>query len=136
MQHTFYVHFSAVVLNYYNVKLTEASWLHVLWRKCRTCSCSLSTVVYFHPGGRQHFSSYHRRYKISCCSSNKKCLLCFVYLALTLFLIELHWPIALLSLFLYFVNLSLSLFCKFVDITINLNLIQQGTETISTLLTL
>ena len=44
VQHTFYVHFSAVVLNYYNVKRPEASWLHVLWRKCRTCSCSLSTV--------------------------------------------------------------------------------------------
>ena len=25
----------------YNVKLPETSWLHVLWRKCRTCSCSL-----------------------------------------------------------------------------------------------
>ena len=25
----------------YNLKLPETSWLHVLWRKCRTCSCSL-----------------------------------------------------------------------------------------------
>ena len=24
-----------------NMKLPETSWLHVLWRKCRTCSCSL-----------------------------------------------------------------------------------------------
>ena len=41
VQHTFFVHFFAVVLHDYNVKLPEASWLHVLWRKCRTCSCSL-----------------------------------------------------------------------------------------------
>ena len=40
VQHTFFVHFFAVVLHDYNVKLPEASWLHVLWRKC-TCSCSL-----------------------------------------------------------------------------------------------
>ena len=25
----------------YNLKLPETSCLHVLWRKCRTCSCSL-----------------------------------------------------------------------------------------------
>ena len=41
LQHTFLVHFFAHVLHDYNVKLPEASWLHVLWRKCRTCSCSL-----------------------------------------------------------------------------------------------
>ena len=41
VQHTFFVHFFAHVLHHYNAKLPEASWLHVLWRKCRTCSCSL-----------------------------------------------------------------------------------------------
>ena len=41
VEHTFFVHFFAVVLHDYNVKLPEASWLHVLWRKCRTRSCSL-----------------------------------------------------------------------------------------------
>ena len=35
------------------------------------------TIAHFHPGGRLHFSISHRRYKISCCSSNKKCLLGF-----------------------------------------------------------
>ena len=39
--HTFFVHFFAVVLHDHNVKLPEASWFHVLWRKCRTSSCSL-----------------------------------------------------------------------------------------------
>ena len=41
VQHTFFVHFFAVVSHEYNVKLPKASWFHVLWRKCRTCSCSL-----------------------------------------------------------------------------------------------
>ena len=40
VQHTFFVHFFAVVLYDYNVKLPEASWLHVLWRKRTACSCS------------------------------------------------------------------------------------------------
>ena len=120
VQHSFFVHFFTVVLHDYNEKLPETSWLHVLWRKCRTCFCSLffSTVAHFHPGGRQHFLFSHRRYKISCCSSNKKCLLSFFYLALALFLVELRWPVALLSLF---------LFSKFVDMTINLNLTLQTT---------
>ena len=41
MQHTFFVHFFAVVLHDYILKLPEASWFNVLWRKCCTCSCSL-----------------------------------------------------------------------------------------------
>ena len=49
-----------------------------------------------------------------------KNFLYFFYLALALFLVELPWPVALLSLFLC---LSLSLFSKFMDMTINLNLI-------------
>ena len=77
------------------------------------------TVAHFHPGGRLHFLFSHCCYKISCCSSNKKCLLCFFYLTLALFLIQLCWPVALLSLFLC---LSLSLFSKFGDMTINLHL--------------
>ena len=41
VQHTFFVHFFAVVLHNYNVKLPETSQLHVFWRKCRACSRSL-----------------------------------------------------------------------------------------------
>ena len=44
MQHTFFVHFFAVDLHDYDVKRPEASWLHVLSRKRRTCSCS----IFFH----------------------------------------------------------------------------------------
>ena len=43
---------------------------------------------------------------------------CFFSLSLAPFLVELRWPVALLSLFLC---LSLSLYSKFVDITINLS---------------
>ena len=50
----------------------------------------------------------------------QKCLPCFFYLALALFLVELRWPVALLSLFLC---LSFSLSSKSVDMTINLTLI-------------
>ena len=39
VQHTLFVHFFAVVLHDYNVKLPETSWLHVLCGKCRACSC-------------------------------------------------------------------------------------------------
>ena len=77
-------------------------------------------VAHFYPGGSKHFLFSHRRYKISCCSSNKKCFLCFFSLALALSLVELRWPVALLSVFL---RLSLSLYSKFVGMTINLSLI-------------
>ena len=50
-QHTFLVHFFAAVLHDCE-KRPETSWLHVLWRKCRTCSCSLFfTAAYFFFGG-------------------------------------------------------------------------------------
>ena len=48
----FFVHFFAVVLQDYNVKRQETSWLHVIWRKCRTCSCSLFHCRSFFFGGR------------------------------------------------------------------------------------
>ena len=54
LQHTCFVHFFAVVLDDYKVKLPETSWLHVLWRKCRTFSCSFFffTAAFYHLGGR------------------------------------------------------------------------------------
>ena len=36
-----FLHFFAVVLHDYNVKLPETSWLPVKWRKCCTCTCSM-----------------------------------------------------------------------------------------------
>ena len=126
MQHSFFVHFFAFVLHDFNVtwNFLKLPGLLVIrfMEKCRVCSLSLFffTVAHFHPSGRYHFSFSHCRYKISRCSSNKKCLLCFFSLALALFLVELGWPVALLSVLLC---LSLSLYSKFVDMTINLSLV-------------
>ena len=112
----FFVYFIAVALHDYNVKLPETSWLHVLCRKRRTCSCSpFFTVAHFHHGGRQHFSFSHHCYKISCCSSNKKCLLCFFSLSLQLFF-SLSFA-GLSSTFSFSLSVSVSLFSKSVDIT-------------------
>ena len=74
VQHTFFVHFFAVVLHNYYVKLPQTSQLHVLWRECRTCSCSL----FFHCRSfSPQWPLASRHFKISCCSSNRKCLLLF-----------------------------------------------------------
>ena len=76
VQHTFFCTFLCpVVLHDYNVKLPETSWLHVLWRKCRTCSRSLFfTAAHFHlalvAASISHFVTAAT--KFSCCSSNKK----------------------------------------------------------------
>ena len=48
MQHTFFVHFFAVVLHDYNEKLPETSWLHVL---CAPVHFFLA-ATHFHLGGR------------------------------------------------------------------------------------
>ena len=72
----FFVHFFAVVLHDYNVKLPETSQLHVLWRKCRSCLSSLLffTAAHFHLAlvatSISHFVTAAT--KFSCCSSNKK----------------------------------------------------------------
>ena len=117
VQHTFF----AVVLHDYNVKLPEASWLHVLWRKCRTCSCSpffhsrsfslrwqLAFLIFSLP--LQNFMLFLKQkmpplFFLSRSSSFSRCT---------------SLPYRLTCLFLC---LSLSLFFKFVVMTINLNLI-------------
>ena len=86
VQHTFFVHFFAVVLHDYNVKLPETSQLHVLWRKCRTCSCllffsSLPLIFTFMAARISHFlTAATNCLNCSCCSSIKS-LLCFLSLA-------------------------------------------------------
>ena len=80
VQHTFFVHFFAVVLNDYNVKLPETSKLHVLWRKCRTFSCSLFfTGAHFHlalvAASIPHFVTFASNIYILFLT--KKCLLSF-----------------------------------------------------------
>ena len=63
------LHFFAAVLHDYNVKLQETFWLHVFWRKCRTLIFNLV------PASISHFLIAATNF--SCCSSSKKCLLCF-----------------------------------------------------------
>ena len=94
--HVQHICFVYIFLHENNVKLPEASCMVTNFME------EISQVAHFHPGRCKHFSFSHRRYKISCCSSNKNCLLCFFSLALALFLVELRWPVALLSLFLCF----------------------------------
>ena len=80
MQHTFFLHFFAVVLHDYNAKLPETSYLHVLLRQCRTCSRSLLfTASHFHLAMvAASISDFVTATKFSRCSSNKKkCLLRF-----------------------------------------------------------
>ena len=76
MQHTFFVHFFAVVLHDYNIKLPETSLLLLLlWRKCRTCSRSLFfTTAHFHLALVAASISYflNAATKLLCCSFNKK----------------------------------------------------------------
>ena len=61
--------------------------------------------------------------KFSCCSSNKKCLLCFLSLALDLCRPFSRWVSLACRVLSLFLGLSLALYSKFVDITINLSLI-------------
>ena len=75
VQHTFFVHFFAVVLHDYKMKLPETSSSHVLWREYHTCSRSLFfTAAYFHlamvAASISHFVTAAT--KFSCCFFNKK----------------------------------------------------------------
>ena len=74
VQHTFFVHFFAVVLHDY-VKRPETSWLHVLWRKCRTYSCSLFSPPLIFSLVAARISHFLTAATNSCCSSNRKWLL-------------------------------------------------------------
>ena len=104
--------------------------LHILWRKCRTCSHLLFfTAAHFHLPLVAASISYFltATAKFSCCSSNKKMSpLLFISCSRSLSLFLVHsLACRLLSLFLC---LSLALFSKFVDMTINLSLILQTTR--------
>ena len=51
------------------MKIPETSWLHVLWRKCRTCSYSLPLIFTLVAARISHF--FTAATKFSLCSSNK-----------------------------------------------------------------
>ena len=85
VQHTFFVHFFAVVLHDYDVKLPETSQLHNFWRKRRTCSRSLFQCRSFSPciGGRKHLSPPLQNFRVVL-QTEKMFLLFFLSLALDL----------------------------------------------------
>ena len=81
------------------------------------------TAAYFHlalvAASISHFVTVAT--KFSCCSSNKKCLLCFFSLALDLFRPFSRWASLACRLLSLFLCLSPALYSKFVDMTIRLN---------------
>ena len=128
MQHTFFVHFFAVVLHDYNVKLPETSWLHVLWRKSRACSCSFfSLPLIFTLVGASISYFLTAATKFSCCFSNRKNVSFVFYLSLCLSLLFSLSFAGLSPTFSFSLSPS-SLYSKFVDMTINLSLILSRTR--------
>ena len=123
VQHTFFVHFFAVVLHDYNVKLPKT----FLWRKCRTCSrshfFSLPLIFFLHwwPLAFLILSPPLQNFHVVL--PTKKCLLCFLSLALDLCRPFSRWASLACRLLSLFLCLSLALYSKFVDMTINLSLI-------------
>ena len=123
VQHTFFVHFFAVVLHDHNVKLPET----FLWRKCRTCSrslfFSLPLIFSLHwwPLAFLILSPPLQNFHVVL--PTKKCLLCFLSLALNLCRPFSRWASLACRLLSLFLCLSLALYSKFVDMTINLSLI-------------
>ena len=80
MQHTFFVHFFAVVLHDYNVTLSETSWLQLVSRFMEEVSYELSLFTFFfslaliftlHLGTASISYFLTAATKFSCCSSNE-----------------------------------------------------------------
>ena len=123
VQHTFFVHFFAVVLHDHNLKLPET----FLWRKCRSCSrslfFSLPLIFSLHwwPLAFLILSPPLQNFHVVL--PTKKCLLCFLSLALDLCCPFSRWASLACRLLSLFLCLSLALYSKFVDMTINLSLI-------------
>ena len=98
----FFCIFFAVVLHDYNVKLPETSWLPVKWRKCCTCTCSIffcfsrrSCLLWW----KQAFLIFSPLQQNFMLFLEQKMFPLLFSLSLVLSLVELCWPVALLSVF-------------------------------------
>ena len=117
VRRSFFVHFFDVVTtgNFQKLPSEEILYMFLLY-----IFFSLPLIFTLVVAGISHFLTTAT--KFSCCSSNKKCLLCFLSLALLAlcrsFLVELPCPI---PYFLFF-SVFLYMYSKFVDMTINLSL--------------
>ena len=105
----FFVYFIAVDLHDYNMKLPETSWLHVLCRKRRTCSCFpffwLSLIFTLVAASISLFLTTATKFHVV---PPTKVSFVFLSLALAVLLVELRWPVLY---FLFFsVSLSFSIF--------------------------
>ena len=130
VQHTFFVHFFAFVSHDYNVKLPDRSKLFSYTfcggNVARFLVHLFFTTTHFHLALVAASISYFATAatKFSGCSSNeKKCLLCFLSLALHLCRPFSRWASLACCLISLFLGLSLTLYSKFVDMRINLSLI-------------
>ena len=98
VQHTFFVHFFAVVLHDYDVKLPETSQLHNFWRKTSYVFSFTFSMPLILNLALVAASICHHRYKIFMLFFQQKemFLLFFFYLLLQisvfLSLVELRWP--------------------------------------------
>ena len=128
MQHTFFVHFFAVVLHDYNWTSTnflvtrfmeEMSYVFSL----TFFSLPLIFTLHWWPLAFLILSPPLQNFHVVL--PTKKCLLCFLSLALDLQLCRpfSRWAALACRLLYLFLCLSLSLYSKFVDMTINLSLI-------------
>ena len=127
MQLTFFVRFFAVVLHDYNVNLPETSSTFFGENVVRVLVhvFQFFTAAHFHlalvAASISHFITAAT--KFSCSSSNKKCPLCFLSLALDLCRSFSRWASLACRVLSIFLCLSLGLYFKFVEMTINLSLI-------------
>ena len=122
VQHIFLVHFFAIVLHDHNVKIPETSQLHVLWRKCRTCCCSILFTRSFLLWWPLGFLLFSLPLKIFMLFFQQIAPYLPLQLSVAFFLVEIRRPVA---------HFIFSLYSKFVDMTINLTLDNKDTETIS-----
>ena len=120
VQHTFFVHFFAVVLHDYNAKLPETFFMEEMSYVFSFSFFSLSSFSSFCIGGCWHFSFCKNFHVVL---PTKKCLLCFLSLALNPCRPFSRWASLNCRSLSLFLCLSLALYSKFVDMTINLSLI-------------
>ena len=127
VQHTFFVHFFALPLFCTTTKwnfqkfpsytfMEEFSYVFLF-----TFFYSLPLIFTLVAASISHFLTAAK--KFSRCSSNKKCFLCFLSLALALCRSFSRWASLAYRLLSLFLCLSLFLYSKFVGMTINLSLI-------------
>ena len=123
VQHTFFVHFFALPLfcattKWNFQKSPSYTFMEELLYVFLFTFFSTALIFTLVAASISHFLTAAT--KFSCCSSNKKCLLCFLSLALALCRSFSRWASLAYRLLSLFLCLSFFLYSKFVGMTINL----------------